>query len=181
MENTQNTENTGNTENTENDDADTVREAQKFGFRVLAKLQWDLLKDEYLAYRQNLVDMIMASQDAAALHQDHDHDHESDEDDEDEDEDDDPQDTGTGNSTGTPRVPVDPPAFPIGCLVFLRNIHPDTNKTTIRTLCSQAFADTHTQADGVDYVDFNKGLDSVSPSLFHQRLVCLNPFSVTYD
>lgn len=47
--------------------------------------------------------------------------------------------------------------YPTNCLVFVKNINPQTNKTTLKTLFSRA-----TEASGtIDYVDFNKGLDSV--------------------
>jgi len=52
--------------------------------------------------------------------------------------------------------------YPLNCLVFVRNIHPETNKTTLRKLFSTAFgvASSNNQAEGLDYVDFTKGMDS---------------------
>ena len=58
--------------------------------------------------------------------------------------------------------------YPTNSLVFVRNIHPETNKTTLRKLLSTAFvaplAKGMALGGGVDYVDFNKGMDSVSLS-----------------
>ena len=62
-------------------------------------------------------------------------------------------------------VPVPSSAsYPQGCLVFVRNVHPETNKTTLRALFSQAFYDSESSeisGDVVDYVDFNKGSETV--------------------
>ena len=62
--------------------------------------------------------------------------------------------------------------YPLDCLVFVRTIHPGTNKTTLKSLFSQAFQDqdrsgqgherAHTPTTaGPDYVDFRKGTDTV--------------------
>ncbi|THH05202.1 hypothetical protein EW145_g4966 [Phellinidium pouzarii] len=48
-------------------------------------------------------------------------------------------------------------SFPSGCLVFIKNVHPETNKTTLRTLFTSALDG---MADAIDYVDYNKGLDN---------------------
>lgn len=53
--------------------------------------------------------------------------------------------------------------FPQNCLVFVRNIHPDTNKTALRTLFGKPLI---LSKGVVDYVDFSKGLDTVG--LFKQ-------------
>lgn len=63
-------------------------------------------------------------------------------------------------------TPADIPTFPLGCLIFVKNIHPQTNKTTIKELLSRTFA-SHTSLDivqdggGVDYVDYQKNMDTV--------------------
>ena len=66
-------------------------------------------------------------------------------------------------------LPLDASApFPPGCLVFVRNVHPETNKTTLKTLFSaHAFgrdssAASSSSAVAIDYVDYNKGMTSVS-------------------
>jgi xRRM domain len=51
--------------------------------------------------------------------------------------------------------------FPFGCLVFVRNVHPGTNKTTLRKFFGQAFPGDE-GGNCIDYVDFQKGLDNVS-------------------
>ncbi|KAF8958493.1 hypothetical protein BDZ97DRAFT_1923669 [Flammula alnicola] len=61
-------------------------------------------------------------------------------------------------------------AYPSGCLVFVRKVHPETNKTTLRTLFSQAWKKsgdegqsmraTGQDGDGVDYIDYTKGMDT---------------------
>ncbi|KAG6902215.1 hypothetical protein C0995_003047 [Termitomyces sp. Mi166 len=132
-----------------------ANEATKFGFRALSKSDWDRLKDEYLSYRERLVAEINAFQDATerptptlvpkpkAEAKDADH---------------------------TAPAPVKPPKldtsspYPFDSLVFVRNIHPETNKTTLRKLFGRAFerslASNEVDSDGIDYVDYNKGMDS---------------------
>lgn len=59
------------------------------------------------------------------------------------------------------------PAFnyPIGCLVFVKNLNSDTNKTVLRSLLANAFP--AESPGGIDYVDYTKGLDSVCQNLGH--------------
>jgi hypothetical protein len=60
---------------------------------------------------------------------------------------------------------LDPNApYPPNCLLFVRNVHTGTNKTTLRTLFER-FLD----GEGVDYVDYVKGGDSVSFLSFDQQ------------
>lgn len=97
-----------------------------------------------------------------------------------------------GRSNGDPRVRApgrlniptevttvtDIPTFPVGCLMFLKNIHPQTNKTTIKELLSRALAD-HAgtgvlqDGSGVDYVDYQKNMDTV-PYIWWLILQLLN-------
>ena len=61
-------------------------------------------------------------------------------------------------------IDLDPSApYPPNCLVFVRNVHPETNKTTLRALFSAALSEggEDLPPDGIDYVDFTKGLDAV--------------------
>ena len=44
----------------------------------------------------------------------------------------------------------------------MRNIHPDTNKTTLKSLFAQAFQD----GSSLDYVDFSRGMDTVRVRLY---------------
>lgn len=64
---------------------------------------------------------------------------------------------GPGTVNEVPSQPQAGP-FPPGCLVFVRNVHPDTNKTTLKSLFSvHAF-----------FVDDNKDTSSVRlPLLIH--------------
>lgn len=138
-------------------DVSETQEAIKFGFRTMLRARWDELQEEYLAYRRTLSDALAYVEEQ----------HEA--------------------TTDAPMVvteePAVPPApshlpttdlwslFPEGCLVFVRNIHPETNKTTLRSLFSQAFAHSDVSDEGVDYVDFSKGMDTVSQSI----VCCISP------
>ena len=133
-------------------------DAIRFGFRTASKSRWERLNSEYLAYRQRLLDDIASVQ----LQE--------------------PVDMEAENrevpSTAVTDVPepefgdnqlehlsLDLSApFPPGCLVFVRNVHPETNKTTLRKLFSHAFdqAKSGAASDEVDYVDFTKGMNTVS-------------------
>ena len=50
--------------------------------------------------------------------------------------------------------------YPYGCLVFVRGVHIETNKTTLKTLFGRAV-----DGEGIDYVDYAKGMDSVCSAL----------------
>lgn len=124
-----------------------VTDAHKYGMRVITKARWEELRDEYLAYRMQLLNVI----------------HEE------------------GRKSGTkvqqkPAIaePGPPPSeprifsnythqqdYPRGCLTLARNVHTETNKTTLRKLFSSAVG---ARQDVLDYVDFNKGVDSVCPN-----------------
>ena len=53
--------------------------------------------------------------------------------------------------------------YPVGCLVFVKNLNPDTNKAVLRSLLASAFPP---ESSGcISYVDYSKGLDSVSMNL----------------
>jgi hypothetical protein len=47
--------------------------------------------------------------------------------------------------------------YPYGCLLFIKNIHHETNKTTLKVFFGKALANA---SGGIDYVDFNKGMDT---------------------
>jgi len=149
----------------DDDASPIVKEAFKYGLRAISKARWDALNEEYLAYKQSLVDemtrteMDMYRPDQGVPEPDHEH----------------------GEPTALPHPHPHPPTqtqtqtqttpfspYPFNCLVFVRNVHPGTNKTTLKSLFAQAFQDqdpnggghAHTPA-GLDYVDFNKGMDTV--------------------
>ena len=120
-------------------------EAVKFGMRVLPKASWEGLKVEYLAHRQHLMSEVA---EGAAVLQDETEVHES------------------SSDVDFHQFPQDalmdtqpqPSRFPEGCLIFVRNIHPDTNRTTLRALFNSLSTSSN---DAVDYVDFTKGIDTV--------------------
>ncbi|KAG9218583.1 hypothetical protein PLEOSDRAFT_1103792 [Pleurotus ostreatus PC15] len=148
----------------------TEGEARRFGLRALSQTRWDELKEEYLSYRKTLIERV--SDDGAAPNI--------------------PPTVAppaptvlasvppSDSADGTPTI-IPPPAppgntpvtlpcphpslddpYPYGCLVFVRNIHPATNKTTLRALFSSVFEDKEDKdaREAIDYVDFNKGMDS---------------------
>ncbi|KAL5529925.1 hypothetical protein ACEPAF_6182 [Sanghuangporus sanghuang] len=132
-----------------------IQEAMEHGFRCLSKRKWDELKEQYLALRRQLLEKTMAVHHAGPpvtipLQVDGDKSQG-------------PQgDNKRAASHGALNKDVQPsdvPAawYPKDCLVFVKNIHPETNKTTLRTLFSSAF---DKDASSIDYVDYNKGLDS---------------------
>ncbi|KAK0447713.1 hypothetical protein EV421DRAFT_1926874 [Armillaria borealis] len=120
------------------------QEATKFGFRALSKTRWDEMKDEYLVYRARLVKEIVSYEDEMAAHA-----------------------ATKRRRSPLPAISSIPDTvettltssslFPPNCLVFVRNLHCETNKTTLRALFSKAFT---SLPDGLDYVDFTKGMDS---------------------
>ncbi|KAH6914358.1 hypothetical protein BKA70DRAFT_1261174 [Coprinopsis sp. MPI-PUGE-AT-0042] len=147
--------------------SDTPAEkAVKVGFRALKKADWETLREEYLAYRQSLIQTITDFQDnveqptaikapAAALEY------------------------GIREQTRMPDV-HQPPAtlseppegssseitlaspYPYGCLVFVKNIHTETNKTTLKAIFGRVLDSSNPTGPnaGLDYVDFTKGMDS---------------------
>ena len=124
-------------------------EAQKYGMRAITKARWEGLRDEYFAYRAQLLNVVheearkfgtnvqpkpgIAEQGRPTSGSD-----------------------GPSNSTGQQD-------YPRGCLIVAKNIHMETNKTTLRKLFSSAVG---VSQDVLDYVDFNKGMDSVCPNCY---------------
>ncbi len=119
--------------------------AVKFGLRVLQKDRWDQLKEKYLAYRGELVDQIAAHQNNA------------------------PRPASISKRARSSSPPPQDNAlsrdspFPPDCLIFVKHVHSQTNKTTLRSLFSQAGSE-------IDYVDFNKGMDTVCLLFLHMYL-----------
>ena len=147
-------------------DSPLRKEARKFGFRVIERARWEELNQEYTAYRQRLLDEIAkagAAEAKAVVSV--------------------PMKSTTASypvETAAQPVeskrpvpppsgyaPIQQPTFPRGCLVFVRHIHPETNKTTLRKLFAHALHDVESQGVGdlIDYVDFNKGVETVR--IFH--------------
>lgn len=123
-----------------------IKEARKFGFRAISKTRWDQLNEEYVAYRQKLVDEACESNKRASAPRPDMPAHTQVEDEE------------SSPPSSTPQTTY-ASLYPYGCVVFVRNIHSETNKTTLKTLFSKSFAAAG-QSSGLDYVDFNKGMDS---------------------
>ncbi|KAK0491580.1 hypothetical protein IW261DRAFT_1438413, partial [Armillaria novae-zelandiae] len=102
------------------------QEATKFGLRALSKTRWDEMKDEYLAYRARLVKEIVSYEDEMAAHA-----------------------ATKRRRSPSPAISSVPDTvettltssspFPPNRLVFVRNLHCETNKTTLRALFSKAF------------------------------------------
>jgi hypothetical protein len=160
--------------------------ATKFGLRILTKARWEELRAEYLLYRQELVDEINMSQDEGEVrfydggmkgYMGEMHDQEEQED---------PRRTNQiqvqkkvpiqSRSTKSAAIVANDSVdaagihpnstYPPGCLVFVRNVHPETNKTTLRSLFLHAKGPTGIEGgkkddDGLDYLDYTKGMDCV--------------------
>ena len=63
--------------------------------------------------------------------------------------------------SGPAQPAYDEPSFPAGCLLFVKNLHPQTNKTTLKKLFEHTL-ESSVGKGGVDYVDWSKGMSSVS-------------------
>jgi hypothetical protein len=121
--------------------------------RAITRARWDALNEECLVCKQSLVDEV-ARAETEMDHPDHgapDHEHS--------------EPTARPHlqtQTQTQTAPSTP--YPFDCLIFVHNVHSGTNKATLKSLFAQAFQDqdgsAHTPtAAGLDYVDFNKGMD----------------------
>ena len=154
--------------------------ATKFGLRILTKARWEELRAEYLLYRQELVDEINIFQDEGEVgvynggrkgYVGETHGQEEQEE---------PRKINQIQVQKKARIesrstrsatnnPVDTAGihsnstYPPGCLVFVRNVHPETNKTTLRSLFLHAKGPTGIEVgdDGLDYLDYTKGMDCV--------------------
>ena len=126
-----------------------VIDAHKYGVRTIAKARWEELRDEYFAYRTQLLNIVhkegrnpeTAVQPKPGI----------------------AEPAAPPSMSNVPPRRVVPQDYPRGCLIFARNIHTETNKTTLRKLFSSAVGFCQ---DVLDYVDFNKGMDSVSLGRF---------------
>ncbi|KAF8324567.1 uncharacterized protein EI90DRAFT_3000472 [Cantharellus anzutake] len=130
--------------------SDEVTEALRYSFRTLSKSRWLQLKDEYLKQMTEALSQESALPLQAV-----------------------PEEC-TRNSaqskivaTPEPDPPTriqtpPPPNYPIGCLLFVKNLHPETNKTTLRELFSAVLRDAPPkgQFSPIDYVDYTKKLDT---------------------
>ncbi|KAJ3798108.1 hypothetical protein GGU11DRAFT_682260, partial [Lentinula aff. detonsa] len=148
--------------------AEVIADAQRHGFRALLKAKWDALKDEYLAWRQNLLEQVLAEQDnQGEVALDHEREEETEDDDAPHSIQSDVSSTSSSNIFAC-LTPLSP--YPPNCLVFIRNIHTGTNKTTLRTLFVKALTSERaqrvtqpqdvSQTQYIDYVDYTKGMDT---------------------
>ncbi|EGO02291.1 hypothetical protein SERLA73DRAFT_104689 [Serpula lacrymans var. lacrymans S7.3] len=141
------------------------REAVKFGLRCLTKERWDRLNEEYVAYGQRLLNELVESDEDTMAISDAQLELEpgGNEDPRVAQETDVPPVQPSHHAPSRPITTISSP-YPLDCLVFVRNVHPDTNKTTLRSLLSVPFqgdsAKGSKQTEGIDYVDFSKGMDS---------------------
>lgn len=123
--------------------------ALESGLRCLSKRKWEKFKEEYLLYQQRLL-ADSASSSAPAPR---------------------PRKRIEDDGSQTIKKPQIPDApsplteatYPLDCLVFVKNIQPDTNKTTLKKLFSSAFDEPEGK---IDYVDYTKGLDTVRRVLY---------------
>jgi hypothetical protein len=119
---------------------------------------WDVLKNEYLAYQKHIIALSepVASSSRSAQSQSNPPEGFV------------PRDTPhvTQESVlaNQPEIYDQPSTFPKGCLAFVTNIHPETNRTTLKALFSLPFSGS-SDGGGIDYVDFQKGMDSVGSTL----------------
>ncbi|KAF7968009.1 hypothetical protein HWV62_11705 [Athelia sp. TMB] len=153
-------------------DAQAVHEAAKFGLRTLPRRRWDELKEEYLRYQKSTLEELVAFNDgsfsgptastsnttqdllaqAASLEC--------------------PSPRHSDESPYEPQTTLDS-EFPLNCLVFVRNVHWETNKTALRKIFHTALGTA--SASGLDYVDYIKGADTcylrfTAPHYTHQVL-----------
>jgi hypothetical protein len=135
----------------DDDPSEEEREARKAGFRTLSKERWETMQAEYIEYRDALLSRIAASSSPSAS-------------------------CSVAQPASTPAAPADKYTdtscqahlqhasgasqnFPPGCVIFVRHVPQDTNKTALRALFSALLVDSTTTA--LDYVDYTKGLDTV--------------------
>ncbi|KAL1725620.1 hypothetical protein EV714DRAFT_287780 [Schizophyllum commune] len=139
---------------TESEGTDPRSEAARFGLRALSKARWDKLQAEYQERKARVMEEIAAYEDAqlaGIVHQTDTHERAS----------------SAQREAAPPEITTTTPAtssgpaldasapYPYGCLIFVRGVHVETNKTTLKTLFGRAVA-----GEGIDYVDYAKGMDS---------------------
>ena len=123
--------------------------------RICTRARWKELRAEYLLYRQRLINEVNQYQDEnEARLQKETTDQGRCKDSRGED---DSQGQSIRSTLYEAGIRTDSP-YLTACLVFVRHVNPETNKTTLRTLFSQAWAEPN---DAIDYVDYSKNMDSV--------------------
>lgn len=160
-----------------------MRSAISFGLRICSKGRWEELKAEYLLYRQQLVEEINRYQDEedtrcrdskgkTVVDAQYSSNSET------------ANVAVAGSKSETIVAQEDSrrglhadSRYPSGCLVFVRHVHPGTNKTTLRSLFKRAWKGDGASEDCVDYIDYSKNMDSVK-SLHPFHLQSLTSHSV---
>lgn len=143
-------------------------DATASGFRCMSKRTWDKLRVEYLARQRQLLEESVArniaeSERSFLAKADPPDSLRNNVEDEEE-----PSHrkkaTRPAVSTQSPQLQPHASAatYPKDCLVFIKNVHPETNKTTLKNLFSKPL---NGEGGAIDYVDYNKGLDSVRSQL----------------
>lgn len=134
----------------------------KHGFRVISKTRWKQLTEEYVSQRDTVVKSldIEKEEDAAPAdlastrterHNVPDQPPPIEEEIQSR-----PETYLPANGVEHPQTRVDSP-YPYHCLLFVRNVHNQTNKTTLRKLFASRLEDT---GKGIDYVEYTKGTDN---------------------
>ncbi|KAG8932087.1 hypothetical protein FRC01_000272 [Tulasnella sp. 417] len=142
-----------------NETGDKIWLAKRCGFRAITHRRWTELRDEYLAYRDVLIARLNArpepeittrsslriapdknkvKSDKGAQ----------------------PQLSNESATVATNSIGPTRSDYPQGCLVFVRNIHPGTKKTTLKKVLSLPFTKKRHDGSEIDYIDWEKGLDS---------------------
>ncbi|KAL1702434.1 hypothetical protein EV121DRAFT_210015 [Schizophyllum commune] len=138
---------------TESEGTDPRSEAVRFGLRALSKARWDELQAEYQERKARVMEEIAAYEDAqmaGIVHKMDSRERASPAPGEATP----PEPTITTPTSSGPTLDASAP-YPYGCLVFVRGVHIETNKTTLKTLFGRAV-----DGEGIDYVDYAKGMDS---------------------
>ena len=162
-------------------------EARKAGFRTLSKERWEALQSEYVEYREALLQRIATSSSSTApppapgtVPNPPSPSPDNNSNNNNKNDNDLPQsvvapsrDHQAPSTTSRPT----PSRYPPGCVIFVRHVPTDTNKTALRARFSALLAedgnDDHNMAPAaaaLDYVDYTKGLDSVRLSPLLPRI-----------
>lgn len=150
-----------------------VKEARKTGLRALSKLRWNSLKEEYIEYKASLLREIDTGTQSPPTQTFMNESVEPPAPDMDEISNKDTTRTTQQVENEDHKLYVDSP-YPPGCLVFVKHVHAQTNKTTLRTLFSAILGE-NAPTNAIDYVDYTKGMDNVnhpSSSLLSVTYLC---------
>ena len=144
-------------------------EARKAGFRTLSKERWEALQSEYVEYRDALLHRIATSSSSSTAPATTVPNPPSPSPDKNENNVPESADVAPSRDHQAPpstTSQLTPSRYPPGCVIFVRHVPTDTNKTALRARFSALLADDGNDNDNrataaLDYVDYTKGLDSV--------------------